>query len=271
MIAAVRYRAPESIESAIELLADDPKAVVLGGGTWVLPQLHRRELSASTIVDLRRLGLDQIGSEGGAVRIGPAVTYSALADSDIVATSVPLLARMAGQITGGVQLRNQGTIGGSACYATPSSDVPACLVALGAELELRGQTGVRRLAAREFFRGPFATARQRDELLTAIVVAPDTRRWAYEKLKLCQSSWPIATAAAVATDDGAEVTLGAVAAVPLWLSVGAREEVGELVAERLDDPWDDLLAPAEYRRRVAPALARRARAQLNELNGDRDG
>lgn len=272
MIPPVRYRAPESIAAAITLLSDEPEPVIVGGGTWVLPQLHRRERSASAIIDLRRVGLDDVRLAEGRLRIGATVTYSTLAADELVATRAPLLARMAAQITGGVQVRNQGTIGGSACYATPSSDVPGCLVALDAELELHGPGGARHVPAADFFTGAQETARNDDELLVAISVAADSRPWAYEKLKLSESSWPIATVAGTASPGGSvTLTLGAVSATPLRLKPRSEAEIPELLDAALVAPWDDVLAPADYRRRVAPAIARRAWRRLETVTGTDNG
>lgn len=271
MIAPVRYRAPVSLETAIALLCDEPDPVVVAGGTWVLPELHRRERSASTIIDLRRLGWDEVRLQDGRLRIGAAVTYRTLATDGVVASAAPLLAAMAHQVTGGVQLRGQGTIGGSACYATPSSDAPACLVALDAELELHGPRGARTVAAAEFFRGPYETARAPDELLVAIHVADDPRPCMYEKLKLSESSWPIATVAGMAGPGGAvSLTLGAVSAIPLRLQPRSDAELPGLIEAALADPWDDVLAPADYRRRVAPPMALRVWRRLATINGGHD-
>ena len=128
---------------------------------------------------------------------------------------------MSEQITGGISIVGQGTIGGSACYANPSSDVPACLLALRARLQLRSIAGTREIDAAEFYRGAFATARRADEILTAIVFPKmsATATCGYQKLKFSMGSWPIVTAAVVAEADTAgrlfRVSLGAASATPI--------------------------------------------------------
>jgi carbon-monoxide dehydrogenase medium subunit len=261
MIAEPSYRRPRSVEEMTALLADPAQtALVLGGGTMVTPMLTRGEMRPSLIVDPRDLGLDAIVVTADAIEIGARVTYSDVLASKALHEALPLLTTVAQGITGGAQIRNQGTLGGSACLANPSSDVPACLVATNAVLRLRADAGVRTVAAEEFFVDALSTARRSDELLTEIVIQRSARRFGYAKLKLAESSWPIATAVA-AFDDGSgtgTITLGGVRRRPLCVEIAIATQIEEVVSMALDDPWDDVLAPAEYRRAVAPVVARRA-------------
>ena len=54
-------------------------------------------------------------------------------------------------------IRNRGTIGGSIALADPAAELPACAVALGAKIELRGPEGPRSVEAAQFFHGLYAT------------------------------------------------------------------------------------------------------------------
>jgi CO/xanthine dehydrogenase FAD-binding subunit len=261
MIAEPRYRRPRSIDEATALLADSAQtAVVLGGGTMVTPMLTRGEVRPSLILDPRDLGLDAIVVTDDEIEIGARVTYADVLASDELRAALPLLQTVAQGITGGAQIRNQGTLGGSACLANPPSDVPACLVATDAVLRLRGSHGVRTVAAADFFVDARSTARRSDELLTEIVIRRSTRRFGYAKLKLSESSWPIATAVAALDERSGvgAITLGGVHRRPLRVEIAVATQIEEVVSMALDDPWDDVLAPAEYRRQVAPVVARRA-------------
>jgi CO/xanthine dehydrogenase FAD-binding subunit len=267
MIGTLSYHRPSSLDEAAQILAaGDADAAVLGGGTMLTPMLVRRELRVRDVVDLRDLDLGGIDVTGDEARIGARATYADVLGSAELARAVPLLPRMAEGITGGAQIRNQGTLGGSACFANPSSDVPACLVALGARLRLHGSSGPRTVDATEFFVGAFETARRPDELLVDIAFAVPSATFGYAKLKISESSWPIATAIAAREPGGgaAWLTLGAVHRRPVRLDVaaGAEEGLDVLVRGALDDPWSDVLAPGEYRRDVAGAIARRAWAEM---------
>jgi carbon-monoxide dehydrogenase medium subunit len=65
-------------------------------------------------------------------------------------------------------IRNRGTIGGSVAYADPAAELPACLVALGAEIEIAGKGGKRAVKAGDFFKSLFETALGAHDVLTAI-------------------------------------------------------------------------------------------------------
>ncbi len=274
------YHAPRSIDEALGLLAAAGEdCAVLGGGTWLIPNMTYAITRPTRVLDPRRLNLETIAEDGDALWLGARVTYAAAMAAPVVATHAPLLASMARQITGGVSIVGQGTIGGSACYANPSSDVPACLLALGARLRLASTRGSRDLEAAEFFRGAFTTARRPDEMLLGIVIpkASPTRRHGYAKLKFSTGSWPIVTAAVTidrdADGDRVRAALGAATGAPLLsealLPVGAGLDVIEnfaagFAARVAADEWADELAGPGYRRRVAASIVLRALQQCAE-------
>jgi carbon-monoxide dehydrogenase medium subunit len=277
---ALRYHAPRSFDETCAVLAAAQRPVILGGGTMTVPGLGRGERAATDVVHLRGLGLDQIAVVDGGLEVGAMTTYTDLLSSEIARRHADLLVTVASKITGGAQIRNLGTVGGSACYANPSSDIPATLVALDAVMVLRSAQGVRRIAASEFYVDAFRTVVGSEEFLTSVVLPIDESSAGYYKLKLSESSWPIATAAAVVWRNGdawqGRLALGGVRSTPVRIDVTSLlDEVGRipaeqydtvrrLVEEELDAPWDDELAPAEYRRAVAPTVAERAVTALNE-------
>jgi aerobic carbon-monoxide dehydrogenase medium subunit len=269
------YRAPRAVEEAIEILAaagDD--CAVLGGGTWLIPNMTFAASQPKIVLDPTHLGLSSIIESDDEVLIGARVTYHAVLNSLIVRTHLPLLAKMSEQITGGMSIVGQGTIGGSACYANPSSDVPACLLALRARLQLRSIRGTREIDVAEFYRSPFATARQADEILT-VIVFPKMSAAAtcgYQKLKFSMGSWPIVTAAAVAEADTAgwlfRVAVGAASTTPVFteqrLAADPRADELEVVSRscaHIDTEWFDELAGPGYRRSVAPSVVLKALLQ----------
>ncbi|MCS7475707.1 FAD binding domain-containing protein [Umezawaea endophytica] len=267
-----RYSAPRDLAGVTAALADGD-GVVVGGGTMVVPDMTHGRTSAAVVVDLSRAGLAGVtAGEDGAV-VGAMTTYT-----DLITSDVPLLSTVASGITGGPQIRNRGTAGGSACYANPASDVPACLVALGARMRLASAGGAREVPAAEFFLGGFRTARRPDEVLEAFVVPPlGGAALGYLKFKLAEGSWPIVTAATFAPTGGPlRIVVGGAAATPVAVdvdrpSVGSddpawREHVREAVHTALDaaEPWTDVLAPAAYRRRIAPVIAARSAGRALE-------
>ncbi|MGB3441026.1 MAG: FAD binding domain-containing protein [Actinophytocola sp.] len=256
----MRYLRPADVDGVTAALADGD-AVVVGGGTMVVPEMTHGRVRPSAVVDLAKAGLAGITRGDGEWVVGAMTTYTELERS-----AVPLLATVARGITGGPQIRNRGTVGGSASYANPSSDVPAALVALGARLRIAKAGGVREVAAGDFFLGAFRTAREPDEVLTAITVPDTDSGLGYVKFKLAEGSWPIVTAATVAGPT-IRVALGGAAAAPVALElerVAWREQLWSEVDKLLTEPWDDVLAPGHYRARIAPVIAARSVAAALE-------
>ena len=256
----MRYTRPSDVDDVTAALADGD-AVVVGGGTMVVPDMTHGRVRPAAVVDLAKAGLAGITRGDGEWVIGAMTTYTELERSD-----VPLLATVARGITGGPQIRNRGTVGGSASYANPSSDVPATLVALNARLRLAKAGGVREVAAADFFLGAFRTAREPGEVLTAITVPDTDASVGYLKFKLVEGSWPIVTAATV-VGPTIRVVLGGAAARPVTVEVAReswREQLRPAVDRVLTEPWDDVLAPGHYRARIAPVIAARSVAGVLE-------
>ena len=252
----MRYTRPTTVDGVTAALAGGD-AVVVGGGTMVVPDMTHGRTRTDAVVDLARAGLAGITRGDGAWVVGAMTSYA-----DLERSAVPLLATVARGITGGPQIRNRGTAGGSASYANPASDVPAALVALGARLRLASAGGVREVAADEFFLGAFRTARRPDEVLTAITVPDTDGALGYVKFKLAEGSWPILTAATVVTST-VRVVVGGAAPVPVAVEVSRESWRAELPgavgrAVMTAGPWDDVLAPGEYRARIAPVIAARS-------------
>jgi CO/xanthine dehydrogenase FAD-binding subunit len=248
------YEAPGSAEDAVAILDDAAEPRVLAGGTWVVPELGSGVSCPDVVVDLRRAGLGAIAEGDRTVVVGATASYADLIGSALVRERLPLLHEMAGGITGGWAIRGQGTIGGSLVAARPQSDAPAVLVALGAVAHVASASGGRAVPVAGLLAGPMRSGLARGELLTALELPVQTGTYGYVKLKRGASSWPIATAAAVAQDGIlTRLVLGGVAGTPIEL------ESEDGTTTEIEDPWDDELAPASYRLAVAAPLAARAR------------
>lgn len=101
---------------AVELVAGDPTAAFLAGGTTQLDLMKDGVLSPGTLVDITRLPLHTIENSGDILRVGALVTMEELAADRTVAERVPFVreALLAGAST---QLRNMATIGEICCNA----------------------------------------------------------------------------------------------------------------------------------------------------------
>jgi carbon-monoxide dehydrogenase medium subunit len=164
--AAFDYRRATSLDDALKALAGGD-AKVLAGGMSLLPLMKLRLAAPATLIDIGRLtelkGVRKL--DDGRIAIGALTTYAELMDSP--ARHYGLL-RDAVPNIGDVQVRNRGTVGGSIAHADPASDLPACLLALDAELVARSSSGERTIPVDGFLQGAFTTGLQPDEILTEI-------------------------------------------------------------------------------------------------------
>src|SRR5581483_5151750 len=158
------YEAPSSLDEAVKALAaGGGDAKVLAGGHSLLPLMKLRLAQPSKLIDLGKIqGLSYVRQDGGATAIGAMTTHA-----DVVAANVPLLSETAAHV-GDIQVRNRGTLGGSLAHADPAGDLPAAVLALGAEIKAVGKNGARTIAADDFFVDLLTTALGADEILTEV-------------------------------------------------------------------------------------------------------
>jgi carbon-monoxide dehydrogenase medium subunit len=265
--APFEYERADSVEHAIDLLSAHEDAKLLAGGHSLLPLMRLRLARPSMLVDIGRLrDLSYVREEGDAVAIGALTRWHDLAGSEVLQRACPIVAHAAAGI-GDPQVRHMGTIGGSVAHADPASDIPAVLVALGAELRARGPGGERTIPAAEFFQGLFTSALAPNEVLTEVRV-PRTagRGWSYLKFHRRAQDWAIVGVAALAGDGGppavALTNMGdrpiRAAGVEEALAGGASPaEAAERAAEGTNPPSDPF-GSAEYRLELAKVLVRRA-------------
>src|SRR5437016_10614474 len=151
---AFTYARATSVANALELLtAHGEKAKVLSGGQSLLPAMNLRLVAPELIVDIGELAeLRGIVVKGGVITIGALTRHVDLLKSPEIAARAPLLADAIAHVAHPA-IRNRGTIGGSLANADPASELPACVVALGATIIVRGPRDERRIAAKEFFTG----------------------------------------------------------------------------------------------------------------------
>jgi len=163
------YARPDTIDEAIEILAEHgDDARVLAGGQTLLAMLNLRLVAPEVVVDITRIaGLDAIREVDGRIEVGAAVTQNTLLAWPKLAAKLPMLAAALPYV-GHFQTRNKGTVCGSVAHADPTSEIPLSLAVLEGEVVLRSSRGTRVLAADDFQQGMLATAREPDELITAV-------------------------------------------------------------------------------------------------------
>jgi carbon-monoxide dehydrogenase medium subunit len=165
------YVRAASLAQALELLdAHGEEARILAGGQSLMPTLNMRLSQPRLLIDINRLdALAGISLQGDRVRIGALTRHVEVANSAVVAEHLPLIAAAMPHVAH-VAVRNRGTFGGSIALADPAAEMPACVLALGATLVLQSAAGRREVAADDYFRGLYETARQPNELLVEALI-----------------------------------------------------------------------------------------------------
>ena len=114
---------------------------------------------------------------------------------------------------GHAQIRNRGTVGGNLAHGDAASELPAVALALDAEFVAVGPQGERRIAAADFFLGPYTTALGLSEVLSEVRF-PATRGCGTAFLELARRAGDYAlagVAACVRVDQAGEVASVALA------------------------------------------------------------
>ena len=167
------YEKADSVDEAVRLLAADPGARLIAGGTDVLIRLREGRQGYGRLIDINDVAeLKGISRDAdGTLRIGALTTFSEIMASDVIARHVPVIAAAVGT-AGGPQLRNQATIGGNICNGAVSADGAGALLVHAARLEIQGPGGRRRTSLEGFYRGPGQVTLDHDEVLAAFLIAP---------------------------------------------------------------------------------------------------
>ncbi len=112
-----RYHAARSVTDAVRALAGEPFAMLLAGGTDLVPNMKRRQQRPSLVVGIRRIAALRRLSNGDGLTIGACATLAEVASHPLVAPRYVALARAAGSVAT-VHLRAMGTLGGNLCLDT---------------------------------------------------------------------------------------------------------------------------------------------------------
>ncbi|MFM9882043.1 MAG: FAD binding domain-containing protein [Burkholderiales bacterium] len=218
------YRSPATIAEAAAILAGEgPSAMIVAGGTDLLPNMKRKQQVPKTLVSLRNVaGLKRIAN-GTGLTLGGALTLTDVVAAEQVRSGYRALWQAAAQVAT-PHLRNMGTLGGNLCLdtrctyynqnyewrkaidfcmkkdgticwvatksrlclAVSSTDTAPALIALGAKVRLASTRGEREVALADLYRndGMDYLTRTSDEILTEVLL-PDAHGWqsSYWKLR----------------------------------------------------------------------------------------
>lgn len=274
------FHAPETVESAVALLAADPLARPLAGGTDLIVQMRSGRLAPSAVVDLKRIaGMSGVRRDGSAFVIGAATPCTSLKDDPELCAAWPGVVEAANLI-GSVQVRNRATMAGNLCNASPAADSVPALVAAGATCIVAGPGGIREIPVQAIPLSPGRTSLEAGEFVLEIrlperVPGQGASDAYLRSIPRTEMDIAVVGAAVNLTLDGegtctqARIALGAVASTVLLVEAAGAALVGtrlgdaalasmaEAVKEACD-PIDDKRGTIAYRRAMAAVLATRA-------------
>jgi aerobic carbon-monoxide dehydrogenase medium subunit len=267
------YERVGSVDEALELLGRDD-AKLIAGGHSLLPLMKLRLAQPALLVDIGRIEeLSYVRDAGEQLAIGALTRHHDVANDPLVQEHCPIVSHAAGLI-GDPQVRHRGTIGGSVAHGDPASDLPTVLLALDAELAVRGPGGETVVPAADFFRGLFETALGPQDMLTEIRIPKlgSWTGWSYLKFNRRAQDWATVGVAALVRRDNGKVEQASVALTNMGLTplratavedalAGSSADDAAAAAEKADEgasPPSDTNASADYRRELSRVLTRRA-------------
>ena len=272
---AFEYERATSLDDALaRLQAAKGKGKLIAGGHSLVPLMKLRLSEVGVLIDIARIaGFAGIREKDGKIEIGAGTVHHDVATSALLREKCPALADAAGSI-GDPQVRNRGTLGGSLAHADPAADYPAMMLALDAEIHLKGPKGWRAVKASEFFQGVFTVDLTTEEIIAGVQFVP-VRTAAYAKLRQRASHFAI-----VGVGAALEISAGVIRSARIGLtgagtyairllkveealtgkpaSSDSIETAAQLAANDLVDVNSDIHASESYRRAMVPVFTRRA-------------
>jgi 4-hydroxybenzoyl-CoA reductase subunit beta len=317
-LADFRLAQPSTVKEAIAACLNHPGSRFVAGGTDLIVNMRRGIGSPDLLVDLSGIDeLAEINTNDRGVTIGAGVTIAALARNAVIAGQYCALAQAAEAIAGPGH-RTMGTVGGNLCldtrciyynqsewwrsanayclksrgdichvapqgqrcHAAFSGDLAPALLVFGAEVEIAGAQGQRRIPLSELYveDGMAHLALAEGELIVAVHLPSDPPPSSYAKVRVRGAiDFPLAGVAVALATAGASVSALRIALTGTnsrpFLLAGTETIAGRSVDDKLLQEIDRLvqkqvqpmrttIASANFRRVAAAALARRLTARL---------
>ena len=274
------YLRPKTLGEAYAALGNGKTTLMLAGGTDVIVQLREERKHCDQLIDLKfipeMMALELAAD--GSLLIGAAVACARIYEDPAIARAFPGVLDSA-HIIGGIQIQSRASLGGNLCNASPAADSAPALIALGARLVIGSASGTREVAVEDFFTGPGRNALGANEMLLQIrIPALRKNENSFYLRFIPRNEMDIAVASAGAklqldasgeNVESARISLGAVAATPLFVTAAGAAIVGkpaneatfklagEAAAEAAT-PITDMRGSIAQRKRLASVLTVRA-------------
>ena len=275
------YAAPKTLHEASALLAGNPGAELMAGGTDLILQIPKLvPKGLELVIDLKTVpGLDEIRySEDEGLYIGANAKLFDIHNNEAIKENLPAVADAAHYV-GSSQIRRKGTMVGSICNASPTGDCGAILLAMNARAHVYSNEGERDIPMDEFWLGlkKIAADKAKGEIVTGITVPAlksgegsayikHSVRKAMDLAIVGVAAWikldgNKVTDCRIAVAGGGVVICRAKAAEQLLIG----EEINDAVLEKVGaqaaaemHPRDSIRASAEYRTDMIRVFTKRA-------------
>jgi aerobic carbon-monoxide dehydrogenase medium subunit len=278
------YTRATSLDDALAKLgaaAGDGKFIA--GGHSLVPLMKLRLSEPKVLIDIARIpGMSGISLKDGMIDIRAGTVHHDVAASELLQKACPVIADAAAEI-GDPQVRNRGTLGGSLAHADPAADYPAVMLALDADIHVKGPRGWRLIKANDFFQGMFTVDLGADEIIAGVQFKP-VMSAAYAKLHQRASHFAIVGVAAAldvskgviqsarigltgACSHATRLTEAEQALAGKTLSADSIEAASRVAGKSVTDINSDLHASADYRRAMIPVFTKRALMRAMERAG----
>jgi carbon-monoxide dehydrogenase medium subunit len=275
------YHRPRDSVQAIEILSRyGGKARVIAGGTDILPRRPgvKQIDNINHLVDISNLNLNYINSDDDHIRIGAATNINTIGTCPLFLSDPYRALSEAANSHSTITIRNQATLGGNLCNASPCADLALPLLVMDAVLVATGPDGQREIPIERFFKGASYTALNTDELLLEIRIPqyPPNAATAFLKLRRQQTAIDMAVVNVASFLLGnkdrckvARIALGAVAPISLRaknaestltdaeLSPKIIQKAAATAAREVR-PISDVRATAAYRRKMVRVMVQRS-------------
>jgi carbon-monoxide dehydrogenase medium subunit len=278
------YTRATSLDDALAKLgaaAGDGKFIA--GGHSLVPLMKLRLSEPKMLIDIARIpGMSGISLKDGMIDIRAGTVHHDVAASELLQKACPVIADAAAEI-GDPQVRNRGTLGGSLAHSDPAADYPAVMLALDADIHVKGSRGWRLIKANDFFQGMFTVDLGADEIIAGVQFKP-VMSAAYAKLHQRASHFAIVGVAAAldvskgviqsarigltgACSHATRLTEAEQALAGKTLSADSIEAASRVAGKSVTDINSDLHASADYRRAMIPVFTKRALMRAMERAG----
>ena len=266
-----RFSRPGSLEQCLSILAADPDARLISGGTDLVVESNLRSRRWKHLVSVEALSeLREFSENARSIAIGAALPLSEIATHW---STAPEVFRQWLRLFASPPLRNRATLGGNLATASPIGDGAPLLLALDTTLHVASQRGRRQIPLASFFTGYRRTLLASDELIVAIEIPkpfPEFVRFYKVAKRRMDDISNVAAAMAMDWDGAGRIArarfaFGGVAPVPMRaLSAEAAihgQRWNDAAVERVQAALDQTIHPigdhrgsAGYRLAVAKSL-----------------